>query len=119
MRLAARLPLAVAWFQNWLQLYLFQVCLLQIYLLNLSSLAGRQAGKLHTLIAQLQHFAHLLEKLRMRIVALPAPAIAKFDNVLLPTLDQDEPFAGDTVVRTLLPFRHEEKAKTAVDRRGG
>jgi hypothetical protein len=25
----------------------------------------------------------------------------------LPTLNQSEPAAGDTVVRTLLPFRHE------------
>jgi hypothetical protein len=30
----------------------------------------------------------------------------------LPTLRQGEPFARDTVVRTLLPFRH-EKARSA------
>jgi hypothetical protein len=95
----------------WFQLCLFQVYLLQLYLLNVSLLAGRQAGKLRPLIAQLQHFAHLLEKLRMRIITPPAPAIAKFDKVLLPTLDENEPSARDTVVRTLLPFRHEEKPR--------
>jgi hypothetical protein len=62
----------------------------------------------------MQYFAHLVEKLRMRIVAPPAAGMAKFDEVLLPTLDQDEPAAGDTVVRTLLPFRHEGSQVTEV-----
>ena len=44
----------------------------------------------------------------------PAPRIAKFDEILLPTLDQSEPATGDTVVRTLLPFRH-EGSQTAVE----
>jgi hypothetical protein len=44
----------------------------------------------------------------------PAPGIAKFDEILLPTLDQSEPATGDTVVRTLLPFRH-EGSQTAVE----
>ena len=44
----------------------------------------------------------------------PAPGIAKFDEILLPTLDQSEPSARDTVVRTLLPFRH-EGSQTAVE----
>ena len=74
-------------------------------------LAERRAGKLRPLIAKLQHFAHLIEKLRMRIVAPPAPGVAKFDEVLLPTLDQSEPSAGGTVVRALLPFRHEASQK--------
>jgi hypothetical protein len=111
-------PVSVALFYVRFKLYLFQVCslqsyllqtpLLQVYFLEVYLLAGRQAGKLRPLVAQLQHFAHLPEKLRMCIVAAPAPAIAKFDEALLPTLDEDEPSARDTVVRTLLPFRHEE-----------
>src|ERR1700748_1120499 len=44
----------------------------------------------------------------------PAPGIAKFDEILLPTLDQSEPATGDNVVRTLLPFRH-EGSQTAVE----
>ena len=62
----------------------------------------------------MEHFAHLIENLRMRIVMAPAPAVAKFDEVLLPTLDQSEPSAGDTVVRTLLPFRN-GASQTAVE----
>jgi hypothetical protein len=80
--------------------------LFKVYLL-----ADGRAGKLRPLIAKLQNFAHLVEKLRMRIVTPPAPAIAKFDEILLPTLDQSEPSAGGTVVRTLLPFRHEGSQK--------
>ena len=56
----------------------------------------------------MQHFAHFIDKLRMRVVAPPAIGTAKFDDVLVPTLDQGQPFAGGTVVRTLLPFQHEE-----------
>jgi hypothetical protein len=77
-------------------------------------LARRQAAPIDW-----QHFTHLIEKLRMRIVVSPAAAIAKLDEILLPTLDQSEPSASDTVVRTLLPFRHEgsrkEKTKNAVE----
>ena len=76
-------------------------------LLELYLLADRQAGKLRPLVAQMQHFAHLIEELRMRIVVSPTPGIAKLDEVPLPTLNQSKPAAGDTVVRTLLPFRHE------------
>ena len=50
----------------------------------------------------------------MRIVVPPTPGIAKFDEVPLPTLNQSEPAAGGTVVRTLLPFRH-EGSQTAVE----
>ncbi len=50
-------------------------------------LADGQAGKLRPLVAELQHFMHLSEELRMRIVMPPAPGIAKFDEILLPTLD--------------------------------
>jgi hypothetical protein len=70
-----------------------------------------RAGKLRPLIAKMQHFTHLIEKLRMCVVVSPAAAIAKLDQVLSPTLDQSEPSAGDTVVRTLLPFRHEVSQK--------
>jgi hypothetical protein len=38
---------------------------------------------------------HFVEKLRMRVVVLPAPGIPQFDEILLPTLDQREPSAGD------------------------
>jgi hypothetical protein len=75
---------------------LFDV-LLQI-LLKVYLLADRQAGKPRPLVAKMQHFAHLIEELRMRIVVPPAPGFAKFDKVLLPTLNQSEPAAGDTVV---------------------
>jgi len=85
---------------------LFDV-LLQAYLLEIYLLAEQHAGKPRPLIAKMQHFAHFIEDLRMRKVVPPAPAIAKFDEVPLPTLNQSEPAAGDTVVRTLLPFRHE------------
>jgi hypothetical protein len=96
--LSAKLLLgSIALFDAWLQFYLLEVCLL----------ADRQAGKPRPLVTKMQCFAHLIEKLRMRIVMPPASSIAKFDEVLLPTLDQSEPSAGDTVVRTLLPFRHE------------
>ena len=91
---------------------LFDV-LLQFYLLEVYLLADRQAGKLRPLVAKMQHFAHLIEELRMRIVMPPAPSIAKLDEILLPTLDQSEPATGDTVVQTLLPFRH-EGSQTAV-----
>jgi len=80
---------------------------LRLYLLEVYLLANWQAGKPRPLVAKMQHFAHLVEQLRMRIVMSPASGIAKFDEVLLPTLDQSEPSAGDIVVRTLLPFRHE------------
>jgi hypothetical protein len=89
------LPVSVDLFYIRFEQHLFQVCSLQLYLLQTSLLqthflevyllAGRQAGKLRPLVAPLQHFAHLLEKLRMRIIAPPAPAIAKFDEALLPT----------------------------------
>jgi hypothetical protein len=63
----------------------------------------------------MQHFAHLIEELHVRIIVPPAPGFAKFDEVLLPTtLNQSEPAAGDTVVRTLLPFRH-GGSQTAVE----
>jgi len=95
---------SIALFGAWLQFYLLEVCLV----------ADRQAGKPRPLVTKMQHFAHLIEKLRMRVVTPPAPGIAKFDKVLLPTLDQSEPSARDTVVRTLLPFRH-EGSQTAVE----
>jgi hypothetical protein len=83
-------------------------------LLELYLLADRQAGQLRTLVAQMQHLAHLIEELRMRIVVPPTPDIAKFDEVPLPTLNQSEPATDDTVVRTLLPSRH-EGSQTAVE----
>jgi hypothetical protein len=95
---------SIALFDAWLQFYLLEVRLL----------AERQAGKPRPLVMKMQHFAHLIEKLRMRIVMAPAPGVAKFDEVLLPTLDQSEPSAGDIVVRTLLPFRH-GASQTAVE----
>jgi hypothetical protein len=93
---------------------LLETYLLQTYLLKVYFLADGQARKLRPLIAQMQHIAHLLDKLRTRVVVLPAPGIAKLNEILLPTLDQREPSAGDTVVRTLLPFRH-EGSQTAVE----
>src|SRR6202162_1113325 len=64
------------------------------------------------LIAQQRGFPHFgVEPLRGEIVP-PAAAIDKFDEMGLPTLRQSEPFARDTVVRTLLPFRHGEARST-------
>jgi hypothetical protein len=85
-RAAARQTLAVS-----IALFdvLLQVWLLQIYLSKAYLLADRQAGKPRPLVAQMQHFAHLVEKLRMRIVPPPAAGMAKFDEALLPTLDQN------------------------------
>jgi hypothetical protein len=42
--------------------------LFKIYLL-----VHRQAGKLRPSIAKMQHFAYLIDELRMRIVVSPAP----------------------------------------------
>jgi len=86
----------------------------QVYLLHVYLFAERQAGKLRPLVAKMRDLAHLIEELCMRIVVPPAPGIAKLDDVPLPTLNQSEPAAGDTVVRTLLPFRH-EGSQTAVE----
>jgi hypothetical protein len=69
------------------------------------------AGKPRPLIAKVQDFAHFIEKLLIGVVVSPAIAVAKLDELLLPTRDQREPFASDTVVRTLLPFRHEVSQK--------
>jgi len=85
---------------------LLPVCLLRVYLLEVYLLADWQPGKLRPSIAKMQHFAHLIKELGVRIIVPPAPGIAKFDEISLPTLDQSEPAAGDTVVRTWLPFRH-------------
>jgi hypothetical protein len=106
---AGILRVSIALFEFLLQVYLLKIYLLEVYLL-----ADRQAGKPRPLVAKMQHFAHLIEELRMRIVVPPASGIAKFDEVLLPTLDQSEPAAGDTVVRTWLPFRH-GRSQTAVE----
>jgi len=96
-----------------LQMYLLQVYLLQVYLPQVYLLADRHAGKPRPFGAKMQHFAHLIDELRSRIVVPPASSGAKFDEVPLPTLNQSEPAAGDTVVRALLPFRH-EGSQTAV-----
>ena len=81
-------------------------------LLKFYWLVDRHAGKLRPLVTEIKDFAHLIEELRVRVVVPPAPGIAKLDEILLPTLDQSEPSAGDTVVRTLLPFRHQESQAT-------
>ncbi len=62
---------------DWLQFYLAKLDLLEIALL-----AGRQAGKLRPPVTQMQHFAHFVEKLGIRVVVPPAPGIAKFDDIL-------------------------------------
>ena len=94
-------------------MYLLQVYLLQVYLPQVYLLADRHACKPRPFGAKMQHFAHLIDELRSRIVVPPASSGAKFDEVPLPTLNQSEPAAGDTVVRALLPFRH-EGSQTAV-----
>ena len=81
-------------------MYLLQVYLLQVYLLQVYLLADRHAGKPRPFGAKTQHFAHLIDELRSRIVVPPASSGAKFDEVPLPTLNQSEPAAGDTVVPT-------------------
>jgi len=98
LQFAGILPASIALFDAWWHRHL---------------LDGGRAGKLCPLIAKMQHFTHLIEKLRMRVVVSPAAAIAKIDQILLPTLDQSEPSASDTVVRTLLPFRHEASQNAA------
>ena len=72
LRFAGILPASIAVFDVLLQLYL---------------VADRQTGKPRPLIAKMQHFAHFIDELRMRVVAPPAAGIAKFDEVLVPTLD--------------------------------
>ena len=98
---AGILRVSIALFEFLLQVYLLKIYLLEVYLL-----ADRQPGKPRPLVAKMQHFAHLIEELRVRIVVQPAPSITKLDEVPLPTLNQSEPAAGDTVVRTWLPCRH-------------
>src|ERR1700722_6018787 len=64
------------------------------------------------LVAQERRLAHFgVEHLWGEIVP-PAAAIDEFDEMGLPTLRQGEPFARDTVVRTMLPFRHGEARST-------
>src|SRR5580692_10837608 len=68
-------------------------------------LVDGEAGDPRPLVAQQRRLAHFgVEHLRGEIVP-PAAAIDEFDEMGLPTLRQGEPFARDTVVRTLLPFR--------------
>jgi hypothetical protein len=61
-----------------------------------------------------EHFAHFLEEFRLGVIVPPAAASAEFDEMLLATLDQCEPSACNTVVRTRLPIRHEGKPKAPV-----
>src|SRR5580704_4886030 len=75
-------------------------------------LVDQEAREPRPLVAQLRGFPHFgVEPLRGEIVP-PAAAIDEFDEMGLPTLRQGEPFARDTVVRTLLPFRHGEARST-------
>jgi hypothetical protein len=74
---------------------------LQVFLV-----AAWQPSNRRPLVAQPQDFAHLVQKFRVRVVVPPAPGFAKFEEMLLPTLDQGEPSARDTVVQTLLRSRH-------------
>src|SRR5580692_2720942 len=75
-------------------------------------LVDKEARDPCPLIAQERGFPHFgVEPLRGEIVP-PAAAIDEFDEMGLPTLRQGEPFARDTVVRTLLPFRHGEARST-------
>src|SRR5450755_3946684 len=77
-------------------------------------LVGQQASDPCPLVAQQRRLAHFgVEHLRGEIVP-PAAAIDEFDEMGLPTLRQGEPFARDTVVRTLLPFRHGEARSTSL-----
>src|SRR5580692_10099069 len=77
-------------------------------------LVHKQARDPRPLVAQVRGFPHFgVEHLRGEIVP-PAAAIDKFDEMGLPTLRQGEPFARDTVVRTLLPFRHGEARSTSL-----
>ena len=59
-----------------LQAYSLRACSLQAYSLQAYLFAERQACKLRPLVTKMQHFAHLIEKLCMRIVVPPAPGIA-------------------------------------------
>jgi hypothetical protein len=65
------------------------------------------AGQPRPSIAKIEYFMHFVEKFGVRIVVPPAPGVVEFDEILLPTLDQSEPPEGDTVVRAVLPSRHE------------
>src|SRR5580658_7296188 len=75
-------------------------------------LVDKDARNARPLVAQQRRLAHFSVKpLRAEIVP-PTAAIDEFDEMSLPTLRQGEPFARDTVVRTLLPFRHGEARST-------
>src|ERR1700684_2010194 len=75
-------------------------------------LVDQEARDPRPLVAQLRRLAYFgVEPLGSEIVP-PAAAIDNSVKWVLPTLRQGEPFARDTVVRTLLPFRH-EKARSA------
>src|SRR5579862_3929657 len=71
-------------------------------------LVHKQARDPCPLVAQQRRFAHFGVEHLWREIVPPAAAIDEFDEMGLPTLRQGEPFARDTVVRTLLPFRHGE-----------
>ena len=51
---------------------------------NCYLLSHWQARQYCPAVAKIQHLAHFVEKLRMRVVALPAPRIPQFDEILLP-----------------------------------
>src|SRR5580700_6514714 len=77
-------------------------------------LVDQEARDPRPLVAQQRGFPHFgVEPLRGEIVP-PAAAIDEIDEMGLPTLRQGEPLARDTVVRTLLPFRHGEARSTSL-----
>jgi hypothetical protein len=78
------------------------------HVLDVGLILHWHAAQARPTIAKIEYFSHFVEKFGMRVVAPPAPGVAELDEILLPTLDQSEPPEGDTVVRAVLPSRHEE-----------
>lgn len=81
------------------------------------AIAHRQTGNRRPLISRPQYFVHFIHEFSLRVIVPPPPAVAKFDEVLLPTFDEGEPSARDIVVRRSLPFRHEKPEALAYSAR--
>lgn len=73
--------------------------------------SARRFGKPRQPLTCSLKFIEFLGELAIGIVAFPAAILLKLDEMRLATLRQGEPFARDTVVRTILPCRHGEAEK--------
>ena len=60
----------------------------------------RHASQNRPAAAQIKHLGHLIVEFGVRVIVLPTAAVPKLDKILLPSLNQREPFICITAVRT-------------------